>query len=165
MNLLPEGTSVWVPAILIFAGIVGIVIPVIPGLLLAVLGVLLWAYETGGSTAWTFFGLCLAIYVVGVAIQLLVPGKRLREQGVKTSTLLLAVVLGIIGMFVIPVVGFIIGFVLGIFLVEQSRSRDRAQAWARTKHAVKAILMSMGIELCAGVLLAITWVIGVLVTT
>ena len=72
--------------------------------------------------------------------------------------------LGIIGMFVIPVVGFVVGFVLGIFLVEQGRSRDRAQAWTRTKHPLKAVLTSMGIELCAGVLIAITWVIGVLAT-
>lgn len=164
MNLLPEGTTVWVPAILIIVGIVGIVVPVIPGLLVAVLGVLLWAYETGGSTAWTFFFACLAIYIAGVVIQFLVPGKRLRQQGVRTSTLLLAVLLGIVGMFVIPVVGFLVGFVLGIYLVEQSRSRDRAQAWARTKHALKAIVMSMGIELCAGMLIAGTWVIGVLAT-
>jgi uncharacterized protein YqgC (DUF456 family) len=164
VNLLPEGTSVWVPAVLILVGIVGIVIPVIPGLLLAVLGVLLWAYETGGATAWTFFGVCLAIYLVGVVIQFLVPGRRLREQGVSTSTLLLAVVLGIVGMFVIPVVGFVIGFVLGIFLVEQGRSRERAQAWTRTKHAVRAVLTSKRIELCAGVHIAFTWVIGVLAT-
>lgn len=164
MNLLPEGTTVWVPAILIIVGIVGIVVPVIPGLLVAVLGVLLWAYETGGSTAWTFFIVCLAIYLAGVVIQFLVPGKRLRQQGVRTSTLLLAVLLGIVGMFVIPIVGFILGFVLGIFLVEQSRSRDRAQAWTRTKHALKAIALSMGIELCAGLLIAATWVIGVFAT-
>ncbi|KRE40215.1 DUF456 domain-containing protein [Knoellia sp. Soil729] len=164
MNLLTEGTSVWVPAILILVGIVGIVVPVVPGLLLAVLGVLLWAFETGGATAWTFFGVCLAIYLAGVAIQFLVPGKRLRQQGVKTSTLLLAAALGVIGMFVIPVVGFVLGFVLGIFLVEQGRSRDRTQAWARTKHAVRAVLTSMGIELCAGLLIAVTWVVGVLAT-
>ena len=90
--------------------------------------------------------------------------RSTREQGVKTSTLLLAVVLGIIGMFVIPIVGFIIGFVLGIYLIENGRTRDRAQAWTRTKHALKAILLSMGIELCAGVLIAITFVIGVLAT-
>lgn len=164
MNLLPEGTSVWVPAILIIVGIVGIVVPVVPGLVLAVLGVLLWAYETGGTTAWTVFGLCVAIYVAGVVIQFLVPGKRLRSQGVTTPTLLLAVLLGVVGMFVIPVVGFVIGFVGGIFLVEQGRSRDRAQAWTRTKNAVVAVMTSMGIELGAGLLIAVTWVIGVLAT-
>lgn len=164
MNLLPEGTDVLVPAILILVGIVGIVVPVVPGLLVAVLGVLLWAYETGGTTAWTVFGLCLAIYLAGVAVQFLVPGRRLRRQGVKTSTLLLAVVLGLVGMFVIPVIGFFAGFVLGIYLVEHGRSRSRAQAWTRTKQALRAIAMSVGIELCAGLLIATTWVIGVLVT-
>lgn len=164
MNLLPEGTTVWVPAILIIVGIVGIVVPVVPGLLVAVLGVLLWAYETGGSTAWTILFTCLAIYVAGLVVQFLVPGKRLRQQGVRTSTLLLAVILGVVGMFVIPVVGFLAGFVLGIYLVEQSRSRDRAQAWTRTKQALKAVVLSMGIELCAGVLIAATWVVGVLAT-
>ena len=76
----------------------------------------------------------------------------------------IAVLLGIVGMFVIPVVGFVVGFVGGIFLVEQGRSRDRAQAWARTKNAVVAVVTSMGIELCAGVLIAATWVVGVLAT-
>jgi uncharacterized protein YqgC (DUF456 family) len=164
VNLLTEGTEVWVPAILIIVGIVGIVVPVVPGLLVAVLGVLLWAAETGGSTAWTIFVLCLALYVAGLTFQFLVPGRRLRRQGVRTSTLLLAVVLGIVGMFVIPVVGFFVGFVLGIYLVEHGRSRDRAQAWSRTKHALTAIAMSMGIELCAGLLIATTWVIGVVAT-
>ena len=164
MNLLPEGTSVWVPAILILVGIVGIVVPVIPGLLVALLGVLLWAYETGGTTAWTVFGVALALYLVGVVVQYLVPGRRLRREGVRTSTLFLAVLLGVVGFFVVPVIGFFAGFVLGIFLVEQGRSRDRAQAWARTKHALRAILMSMGIELTAGVLIAVTWVVGVALT-
>jgi uncharacterized protein YqgC (DUF456 family) len=164
VNLLTEGTEVWVPAILIIVGIVGIVVPVVPGLLLAVLGVLLWAYETEGTTAWTVFGLCVAIYLAGVVIQFLVPGKRLRSQGVTTSTLLLAVLLGVVGMFVIPVIGFVIGFVGGIFLVEQGRSRDRAQAWARTKNAVIAVMTSMGIELGAGLLIAVTWIVGVLAT-
>ena len=79
MNLLPEGTSVWVPAILIIVGIVGIVVPVVPGLLLSVLGVLLWAYETGGTTAWTVFGICVAIYLAGVVIQPLSGGGQPRR--------------------------------------------------------------------------------------
>ena len=54
----------------------------------------------------------------------------------------------------IPVVGAIVGFVLGIFVVELGRSRDRAQAWTRTKHALVAVLHSMGIELAAGLVVA-----------
>ena len=83
-------------------------------------------------------------------LQYTLPGRRMRERGVSSSTLLLAMALGIVGFFVVPVVGAIVGFVLGIFVVELGRSRDRSQAWTRTKHALVAVLHSMGIELAAG---------------
>ena len=70
-------------------------------------------------------------------------------------------VFGIVGFFVIPVVGAVVGFVLGIFVVELGRSRDRPQAWARTKHALVAVLHSIGIELAAGLLIAALYVAGV----
>ncbi len=156
--------EVLLPGILVVIGVLGIVVPVIPGLLVAVAGVLLWAAERGGTDSWVVFGIVLAIYLAGLALQFLVPGRRLRAQGVGTGTLLLALVIGIVGFFVVPVVGGPLGFILGIFLVERVRSRDSGQAWTRTKHALRAVLTSMGIELAAGLLVATTWVVGVWVT-
>jgi uncharacterized protein YqgC (DUF456 family) len=156
-------SEVLLPGLLIVVGIVGIVLPVIPGLLLAVAGVLLWATERGGA-AWVVLAIVVAIYLAGLALQFLVPGRRLKAQGVGTGTLLLAVAIGIVGFFVVPIVGGPLGFVLGIFLVERARSGDGTQAWARTKHALRAVLTSMGIELAAGLLVAVTWVVGVWVT-
>lgn len=161
---LPDGATIWVPAILIVIGLVGIVVPVLPGLLVIVLAVLLWAVEIGTTTAWVVLGGSLLLYAVGVTLQFLLPGRRLKRAGVRTPTLVLAVVLGIVGFFVVPVVGGPLGFVLGIYLVEQSRSHDRAAAWASTKSALKAVLHSMGIELVTGLLVAALWVVGVLVT-
>lgn len=163
-SVVPAGSDIWVPAILIMVGIAGIVVPVIPGLLIAVLGVLLWAYQTGTAASWTVFGIVVVLYAVGLALQFLLPGRRLKRDGVGTSTLLLAVLLGIVGFFVVPVIGGPVGFVLGIYLVEHSRSRDAAQAWARTKSALRAVLLSTGIELMAGLLIALTWVVGVILT-
>jgi hypothetical protein len=54
--------------------------------------------------------------------------------------------------------------VLGIYLVEHSRSRDAAAAWAATKTALRAVLLSVGIELAAGLAIAATWVVGVLLS-
>ena len=79
------------------------------------------------------FGVCAALYLAGVALQYAVPGRRLREAGVRRSTLLLAVLLAIVGFFVIPVVSAPIGFELGIYLIELGHSQDRAAAWASTK--------------------------------
>ena len=82
----------------------------------------------------------------------------------RTSTLVLAVLLGVVGFFVIPVVGAVVGFVLGIFLVELGRGRDHSLAWTRTRHAVVAVAQSVGIELLAGLVVAALYGVGVLIT-
>jgi hypothetical protein len=70
-------------------------------------------------------------------------------------------VLGVVGFFVIPVVGAFMGFPLGIYLAERVRLGPHAAAWQSTKHALKAIAFSIGIELLTGLAIATTWVIGV----
>ena len=45
---------------------------------------------------------------------------------------------GIIGFFVIPVVGIIVGFLLGVFLAEWIRVRSLREAWPTTVTAMKA---------------------------
>ena len=159
-----EGVTIALCALLIVVGIVGIVVPVLPGLLLTLLAVLIWAVSTGGSTAWAVFAVAALAYAVGLVAQFLIPGRRLKSQGVGTGTLLVAVVAAVVGFFVIPVIGAVVGFVLGIFAVETTRTRDREQAWTRTKAALRAILHSMGIELVTAFVIAVLFVVGVLLT-
>ena len=160
MDALADDLGGIVPPLLILVGLVGIVVPVLPGLLLVLGGVLLWALMEGTTLAWAIFAASVVVAVAGVGLQYLVPGRRMRDRGVQTSTLALAVLCGIVGMFVIPFVGAFVGFVLGIFVVELSRSRDRGQAWVRTKHALVGVLQSVGIELVAGLAIAALYVAG-----
>lgn len=154
--------SLWVPAVLIVIGMVGIVIPVIPGLLLCLAAVFVWALDTQSTLGWWVFGVCAVLYLAGLALQYAVPGRRMREAGVRRSTLVLAVLLAVVGFFVIPVVGAAVGFVGGIYLIELGHSQNRSAAWTSTKAALKAVFLSMGIELLAGLAIAVTWVVGVL---
>jgi uncharacterized protein len=150
-----------VPPLLIIIGLVGIVVPVLPGLLLVLGGVLVWALTEGSALAWSIFAVSVVVTVVGYVLQYTLPGRRMRERGVSSSTMVLAMALGIVGFFVIPVVGAVVGFVLGIFVVELGRSRDGSQAWTRTKHALVGVLHSMGIELAAGLAVTVLYVAGV----
>ena len=161
MDALADDVGMIVPPLLVIAGLVGIVVPVLPGLLLVLSGVLLWALMEGTGLAWGIFVASLLVAVAGYVLQYTLPGRRMRERGVRSSTLALAVVFGIVGFFVIPVVGALVGFVLGIFVVELGRSRDRSQAWTRTKHALVAVLHSMGIELAAALAITALYVAGV----
>jgi len=150
-----------VPPLLILLGLVGIVVPILPGLLLILGGVLLWALVEGSTLAWGIFAASVVITVVGYVLQYTLPGRRMRERGVSSSSLLVAMGFGVVGFFVVPVVGAVVGFVLGIFVVELSRSRDRSQAWTRTKHALVAVLHSMGSDRAAGLAITALYVAGV----
>lgn len=156
--------TLWVPAVLILIGLAGIVVPVLPGLLLVLAAVFVWAFDAGSTAGWWVFAFCALLYLVGMALQYTLPGRRMREAGVRRSTLLLAVLLAVVGFFVIPVVGAAVGFVGGIYLVELGHSRDRYAAWSSTKAALRAVFLSIGIELLTGLAIATTWVVAVLVT-
>ena len=164
MDALADDVGLIVPPLLIIVGLVGIVVPVLPGLLLILGGVLLWAVLDGGTVAWSIFAVSLVVAVIGWVLQYTLPGKRMRERGVSSSTLVIAVLAGIVGFFVVPVIGALIGFVLGIFVVELARSRDGSLAWERTRHALVAVLHSMGIELAAGLVIAALYVGGLVAT-
>jgi hypothetical protein len=153
--------TVIVTGLLMLVGLVGIVVPVVPGLLLVWLATGLWAYDHPNRWAWAVFALCGIVYAAGIVTQYLVPGRRLKDAGVRTSTLLLAVLLAIVGFFVIPVVGALLGFVLGVFLAEMGRHRESGSAWRSTQHALKAVALSMGIELVAGFTIVLIWLLGV----
>jgi len=129
-------------ALAIAVGVVGVVVPVLPGSLLVLGAILVWAWNVGGATAWAVFAVAAVFLVLGAVVKYVVPGRRLKEGGIPGSTLVLGSLLGIVGFFVVPVVGLPIGFVLGVYLAELNRL-GREAAWPATKHALKAVGLSM----------------------
>jgi len=151
-------------ALAIAVGLLGIVVPALPGLMLCWASVLVWAiFAADGWQRWLVLGIATLITVAGTVIKYAWPGRDLKRSGVPGRSLLAGGVLGLIGFFVIPVVGLIVGFILGIYLAELSRLGDSKLAWPSTKHAIRAAGLAMLIELTAGLGVATTWVIGVLV--
>lgn len=150
-------------ALAIAVGLVGVIVPVLPGSLLVLGAILVWSWDLGTSTGWVVFGVAAAFTALGAVVKYVVPGRRLKDNGIPTSTLLLGGVLGVIGFFVIPVIGLLIGFVLGVYLAELRRVGGGA-AWPATVHALKAVGLSILIELAASLLAAATWALGVTLT-
>lgn len=158
-----DGLTVLVVLIML-VGLVGIVIPVLPGLLLVWVAVLVWACETQSTQGWVILGIATALALCGSFLQYAIPGRRMAKAGVRTSSTLLGAGLALVGFFVIPVLGAFVGFALGIYLAERARLGSHDTAWPSTKHALKAIALSVGIELLTGLAIATTWVIGVTAT-
>jgi uncharacterized protein YqgC (DUF456 family) len=148
----------------IAVGLVGIVLPILPGAFLVLAAIIVWCFIEGGTTAWLVAGLCVTLIVGSQVLKYAVPGKRLRTGGIPNSTLLVGAVLGIVGFFVIPIVGLVIGFVLGIYVAELARLDDRSEAWPSTLLALRAVGVSILIELAGGLLAAAVWAAGVVAT-
>jgi uncharacterized protein YqgC (DUF456 family) len=152
-----------VAGVAIAVGLVGIVVPLLPGTLLVAAALLVWAAAVGEPVAWALVVAALGFLAVGTVVKYAVPGRRLRSGGIPTRTLLAGGVLGVIGFFVVPVVGLVLGFVLGVYLSELQRLGSRA-AWPATRVALKAVGLSMLIEVAAGLAAASLWVVGAVAT-
>jgi uncharacterized protein YqgC (DUF456 family) len=149
--------------IAIAVGLIGIVVPILPGSVLILLAVLVWAVELGTGTGWAVFALATVFLVAGTIVKYAVPGRQLKDAGIPASTQWTGVALAVPGFFVIPVVGLFVGFVAGVYLAERRRLGPGA-AWPSTRSALRAVGVSLLIELAAGVLAAATWVTGVVIT-
>ena len=101
-----------VVAAIIFLGLCGVVVPVLPGLTLILAAIAVWAFVVGG---WAWLVLAIAAGFLGgaAAVKYLVANKSMKNSGVPGRTVIAGGLLGIVGFFVVPVVGLIIGFVLG----------------------------------------------------
>ena len=151
-------------AVAIAIGLVGVLVPLLPGTLLVYAAIAVWAFVEQNTVGWVVLGMVTAILAATMAIKYLWPVKRMRAADVSPTTLAAGAVAGVIGFFVIPVLGLLVGFVLGVYLAELAHRRDQRRAWASTVHAVKGAALSVGVELAGGLLATAAWVVGVVLT-
>jgi uncharacterized protein YqgC (DUF456 family) len=149
-------------AVAIAVGLIGILVPLVPGSILVLGAIALWAFFERTTVAWMTLGIAAVILGAALLVKYLWPMKRMRTADVGTWSLLAGAVLGIIGFFVVPVVGLVLGFVLGVYLAELALRRDHRLAWASTVHAIKGVALSVGVELAGALLATMVWVVAVL---
>ena len=147
----------------IAVGLVGIVVMVLPGSVLILGALLVWTVLVGGTAAWAVFAVAATFLMAGQIVKYAVPSRRMKDVGVPGSTLLVGSLLGIVGFFVVPVVGLPLGFVGGVYVAELARVGGR-DAWTTTMHALRAAGLSIAIELAFGMLAALTWAVGAVAT-
>lgn len=152
----PLGVHDLLAALGILVGLAGIVSVVFPGLVIVIASVVIWALVEQSVAGWAAMGFAIVIGATAMVMKYLHPGRKLKQAGIPSRQIFLALVLAVIGFFVVPVIGAFLGFVGGIYLLELARV-GREQAWASTIHALKAVGQSIGIELIAAFLIGAVW--------
>lgn len=137
-------------------GIVGIVVPILPGSATIAVAALVWAIVIGTGTGWTAFAAITVLVALGMAAGWVLTGRRLKERGIPNRSLLFGGLLAVVGFFVVPVVGLLLGFVVGLWAAEWQRLGDAREAWDSSWAALKAAGIGILIEFgCAAVAMAV----------
>lgn len=146
----------------IVVGVAGTVIPVLPGSFLIGLSLLAWAIWGGeGTIGWVVFGIGMIFVLAGMAASAVLAGRKLKQHRIPNRSVAAGIVLGIAGMFLIPVVGLFVGFAAGLLLSELHRTRNLGTALTTSWAALKATGLGILAEFGLACLAASTWVIGV----
>jgi len=150
--------------LVIAIGLIAIVVPVLPGVLLVYTAILVWAVIEHTVAGWVTLAIVTAALGATTAVKYVWPVRRLRRAEVPSRSVIAGAALGIVGFFVVPVLGLVLGFVLGVYLAELLRCRDQRRAFGSTLHAVKGAALSMGVELAGGLGAAAIWLGAVVLT-
>jgi uncharacterized protein len=153
-------------AVAMVVGLLGTILPLVPGLPLIWGGGLAYGLLQGFTpVGWVAFAAMSLILLGALVAKIVVPKRRAGASGAPTSSVVAGAVAGLIGFFAVPVVGLPLGAVVGVLLAERRRTGDWAAARKTTKEVVIGFGIGAVVEFGAGVAMFGCWVAWVALTT
>jgi len=158
----------WDIAITVIAGVLlvvaaaGVVYPVLPGSLIAIVSLIVWAAVVGSWAAWVAGAVGALICVAGWSASAVLTGRKLKQLEVPKWSILVGVVAGFAGMFLIPVVGIFVGFAVGLLASEWLRHGEARKAFHYSLETLKAMGTGVLVEFLLLCVAASVWSAGVL---
>lgn len=160
---MPEWLLVSLVALAILVGVIGTIIPVLPGLLLSWAAVIVYGLVRGfGAIGIVAVVVCTVLMVLGHYIGFRIPQRDAAQVGVTKAEQLFALGLGVAGFFLVPIVGLPLGFVLGVFLARVRATGNSSQAWASTMVVLRSSIRAAGWQALCGLVIGVVWVIWLL---
>lgn len=128
-------------------GVLGVIVPVLPGTLLVGLGLAVWSLGHRSPIDWTLLGAGVVVLAAGSLAGTLLTNKHLARRDIPRWPVLVGVAGGLVGTVLLPGPGLLVGFLLALFLAELGRVRDARAALSTSWVAVRAVGLGMLIEL------------------
>ena len=149
--------------ILILGGVAGSLLPVFPGLPVAYLGLLIFAFFTHFATV---TGSALAVFAILILLTIVMDtfGAALFARGHKASSFGTAgaIIGAIAGVFILGPLGILFGPFLGAFIGELANASDTHHAWRVAWGALMGTIAGTAFKLIVGSAMSIYFLIRVL---
>lgn len=146
----------------LLTGLIGLIVPVFPGLTVMWLGTLAYAIVqsiAGHMTwaGWLLFFLITLLMIGGNIVDNIIIAKHVRDKNVPWSSIILSFAAGIIvSLFLTPLIGMIASPV-GLFLAEWRRLKDKQTAFDNTKAWMTGWGWSFLARFGIGILMILLW--------
>jgi len=147
---------------ILLAGLLGLLIPVFPGLTVMWFSTLFYAIAQSLKdnmtwVDWLLFVLITLLMIGGNIIDNIIIAKHVGDKNVPWSSIIWAFVAGIVvSMFLTPIFG-IIASPLGLYLAEWYRLKDKQTAFANTKAWMTGWGWSVAARVGLGVVMIVFW--------
>jgi len=141
--------------LIMIVGLAGTMLPLIPGLPIILATAIAYFWLVTGWTAWTIAATVVItlLFVAGLALDYIIAPAAARQGGASCSTTLLAGVAGIIGFFVLPLIGAILLPIAVVLVIEYLRERDARRAGKAAGAYLVGWVASNGLKLLTGVVM------------
>jgi len=141
-------------------GLFGLVIPVVPGLVIIWVAALGYGIAAGfGTLGWIMFAIISLLMVAGSVIDNVLMGTQARQSGASWVSIAAALVFGLAGNFVLPVIGGLIAALVALFVAEWIRRKN----WRESLKTVGGMAWGCGwafvIRFIMGVVMIGLWMI------
>jgi uncharacterized protein len=147
-------------------GLIGILLPVVPGTSLILgAGLVYGALEGFGAAGRIAASLMALLLAAGATAKYFLAQRGARARGAPATSLAAGAAAGIVGFFVLPVIGLPVGAAAGVLAAEFVRTRSLPAAWRSTTGVIAGIGLGTLVELAAGVVMVLCWAVWVLVQT
>lgn len=141
-------------------GLLGLVIPVYPGLNIIWLAALAYAIVDGFNwPAWLYFIFITLLMITGNLADNYFIGAKARKTGASWLAIGVGYAAGIAGTFIIPLVGGLIFSILGVLVVEIIRKKDWKMAWVTTREMALGFGWALVVRIGIGAIMIVLWLI------
>lgn len=150
-------------AAVIMLGIVGTIIPLLPGLMLVWVAALGWGVVMGfGFGGLVAMAVITGLFIAGIFLSIRIPQKSAAAQGLSVWGTIFGLILAIAVGIVLPVVGIPIGFVLGVWIVRVIDTGDAPEAFRSALQTTFALLRASAAQFGVATAMGLTWLIWAL---
>lgn len=148
----------------LIVGLLGLIVPVFPGLTIMWLATLVYALIQGAADNmtgwdWAAFVFITLLMLVGNIVDNLIIAAKMRDQFIPWSSILLAFAAGIVVSLFFTPLGGLAAAPAGLFLAELNRLKDRDAALKSTKAYMIGWGWAFGARFLIGMTMIGTWML------